>query len=59
VYRVLEDVRGIAVGEVEELERDAVLVGCYAERGKEHVHEADIAWASRFTAVLEGCPWDV
>lgn len=59
VYRVLEDVGGVAVGEVEELEGDAVLVGCYAEGGEEHVDEADIAGASRFTVILEGCSWDV
>jgi hypothetical protein len=56
---VLEDVRGIPVGKIEKLEWDAVLVGCYTEGGEEHVYEADIAWASRFTAVLEGRPWDV
>jgi hypothetical protein len=59
VYCVLENVRGVAVREVKKLKRDAVLVGCYAEGGEEHVYEADIAWASRFTTVLEGCPWDM
>lgn len=31
------------VGEVEELERDALLVGCDAEGGEEHVDEAGVA----------------
>lgn len=32
-----EDGGGVSVGEVEELEGDALLVGCYAEGGEEHV----------------------
>ena len=32
-----EDGGGVSVGEVEELEGDALLVSCYAEGGEEHV----------------------
>jgi len=35
----------VAVGEVEELEGHAFLVGCYAHGGQEHVDEAGIAGA--------------
>ena len=35
----------MAVGEVEELEGHAFLVGCYAHGGQEHVDEAGIAGA--------------
>lgn len=37
VDSVLQDIGGVAVGEVEELEGDAFLIARYAEGGKEHV----------------------
>ena len=40
-----EEGGGVAVGEVEELEGDAFLVGGYAEGGEEEVDEAGVAGA--------------
>lgn len=40
-----ENGRGVAVGKVEELERDTLLVGRDSERGEEEVNEARIARA--------------
>ena len=40
-----EDGRGMAVGEIEQLEWDALLVGRDAERGEEEVNEARVAGA--------------
>lgn len=40
-----ENGRGMAVGEVKELEWDALLVGRDAERGEEEVNEARVARA--------------
>lgn len=40
-----ENGRGVAIGEVKELEWDALLVGRDAERGEEEVNEARVARA--------------
>lgn len=36
---------GVAVGEVHELEGNALLIGCYTEIGEDHVNKAGVAWA--------------
>lgn len=49
-----EDAGCVAVGEVEELEGHAFLVGGYAHGGEEHVDEAGVAGAFSQAIVLEG-----
>jgi len=48
----------VSVREVEELERDALLVGSAAKGREQHVDEAGISWALIEAAVLEGGEWD-
>jgi hypothetical protein len=45
VQGVGEEARGVPVAEVEELEGDAVAVGCHAEAAEEEVDEARVAGA--------------
>lgn len=52
-----EDGRSVAVGEVEELEWDALLVGRDAERGEEEVNEARVARALVVAGDLGGDIW--